>query len=1221
MNIKIVYFAYLVPDKWETIVDEQLSSLHNLELYNIAKNIYFSVIGDDIEFEKLQIFLSKRYPKVEIKNRFTENYYEYPGLKTIYQIAEDDDNTVLLYFHSKGMTSNQHETRKTLFKYTIENYQTYLDKFSDDQTIDVAGAIPHINGFIFFNFFWVRSSYIRNYCNRPEISDNRYIWEVWVGTEFSRKKKVITYSPLIKSNQVTHHHEVWAMHDKMINNFYDTKQIKLETMNHVPKPIRIDRNTVNLVSKPVRIDTNTVNQVPKSIKLVSETFNPITVPDKIYTVTKPGSVNTVSKPVRIEPGAVNTVSKPVRIEPGAVNTVSKPVRIEPGTVNTVSKPVRIEPGAVNTVSKPVRIEPSTVSKPDSIVAKPEKIELKTVNPDSKPVKLDTVSKPVRIDSINGKPEKKESSTDSKPVKLDTNSNIELYKIDNLNPYTVFERLRNKSVVAIDLGAGIGHHTYMLSKRFKKVIAVENNINNLKTLELNNKNYCYRNVIICNKNIVSIKTNLETDMTLKELLFENIHKHSLKPGIINCDLSGKEEDILEDLFHYAFHSKVKVFIKLNVNNWKNKDLSRFNYLFDFFNHNQLTDEWTYFEIKPNPNLQLIKKNMSVVIIGYNQYTYINKMVKQLEPHTNDIIIIDNCSTYKPLLDYYDEYKYTLLKMNKNYGHKVYEEDFIVSMLGNIYIITDPDLEFNKKLPKNFIESFVKISNDYKAGRVGFSLLIDTDDIRPGLSYASVPLKQWEGRFWMNKIKHPTLDLYNAPIDTTFCLLNTIHNRFGLSIRVGGDYICKHLPWHNNFYLDLLEDEYDNYLIDNKSTNFWKDDLKETSVSRIQIEYDSDDEDDSWIYEKVKNKKGNSLNISLNESLDWQDNFKLILNVNPNNIFGDNILNYSKKITNIKSDSVTLKQFVYELDTELYSNIKFINLNYNGDEENIIEDLLHYCWINNCPISIKFNIYKWIDDDIKRYYYLFNFFNIWLNNKVINNDEICYDSRVLFIPNKNISTEMFKKNITCVIIGFNQPTYIKQMVKQIELYTNDIVIIDNNSDFKPLLDYYNNEYKYTLLRIKTNLGHKVYEKSFMDKIVGDVFILTDPDLEFNKKLPNNFIESMVNISNYYQAEKVGFALLYDAPDIRTDVKAFGKSIKDWEKQYWTYKFYYQEYEIWSAAIDTTFCLVNKQNKGGHYRIAGDYLCKHLPWHVGFEKQIPKDEFENYLRNNVSTNYWKK
>jgi len=57
MKIKIVYFAYLIPNKWEIIVKEQLDSLKNIQLYNESINIYMSVISDDNELEKLKIFL------------------------------------------------------------------------------------------------------------------------------------------------------------------------------------------------------------------------------------------------------------------------------------------------------------------------------------------------------------------------------------------------------------------------------------------------------------------------------------------------------------------------------------------------------------------------------------------------------------------------------------------------------------------------------------------------------------------------------------------------------------------------------------------------------------------------------------------------------------------------------------------------------------------------------------------------------------------------------------------------------------------------------------------------------------------------------------------------------------------------------------------------------------------------------------------------------------
>lgn len=40
MKLKVVYFAYLLKDKWETIVIEQLTSLVQCGLYNEAEYIY-----------------------------------------------------------------------------------------------------------------------------------------------------------------------------------------------------------------------------------------------------------------------------------------------------------------------------------------------------------------------------------------------------------------------------------------------------------------------------------------------------------------------------------------------------------------------------------------------------------------------------------------------------------------------------------------------------------------------------------------------------------------------------------------------------------------------------------------------------------------------------------------------------------------------------------------------------------------------------------------------------------------------------------------------------------------------------------------------------------------------------------------------------------------------------------------------------------------------------
>lgn len=204
-KIKIVYFAWLCPNIWEPIVREQLESLKALPLYDLANEIYMSVIADDIELEKLKLLLTQEYPKIQLINFFQENVYEYPGFKTLYEIADNSDNTYILYFHSKGMLSNMHNIRRILFENIISNYTTVLNAFENDKTIDVVCTIPGAKGFSYYNFFWVKSSYVYNYCSKPECTKeytkhDRWTWEYWLGYEYSSKPFVKTYSPLIKYN-------------------------------------------------------------------------------------------------------------------------------------------------------------------------------------------------------------------------------------------------------------------------------------------------------------------------------------------------------------------------------------------------------------------------------------------------------------------------------------------------------------------------------------------------------------------------------------------------------------------------------------------------------------------------------------------------------------------------------------------------------------------------------------------------------------------------------------------------------------------------------------------------------------------------------------------------------------------------------------------------------------------------------------------------------------
>ena len=199
---KVVYFVYLVEDRWEAIFVNQIEDFAKSGLRDTAE-FYLSVTGTEKEVSRLLYLVHTRYPWLTTSNIFHENLFEFPGIKLVYEIAEDND-TPILYLHTKGIVSGQARARDLLSKYTVANFKVYIESMHLNPSIDVACAIPSMYGFSYFNFFWVRSSYIRNYLTRPESSpeymkNGRFTWEMWLGNfnGYSRKHDIRTFSPVL----------------------------------------------------------------------------------------------------------------------------------------------------------------------------------------------------------------------------------------------------------------------------------------------------------------------------------------------------------------------------------------------------------------------------------------------------------------------------------------------------------------------------------------------------------------------------------------------------------------------------------------------------------------------------------------------------------------------------------------------------------------------------------------------------------------------------------------------------------------------------------------------------------------------------------------------------------------------------------------------------------------------------------------------------------------
>lgn len=216
---------------------------------------------------------------------------------------------------------------------------------------------------------------------------------------------------------------------------------------------------------------------------------------------------------------------------------------------------------------------------------------------------------------------------------------------------------------------------------------------------------------------------------------------------------------------------------------------------------------------------------IVIINYNSLYFLKNFIRQLEKYPNPIIIMDNKSTYMPIYDYYKELKEQLKEkidirlLDQNYGHKVYIQ--MKDTLPKVFLLSDPDLELHENMPANFIDILLNISNKHKVGKVGAALDISNKELFIQ-GYGDDVIGN-EQSYWTKRIEDPDYILYEAPTDTTLCLVNTEHyigedGIQGRQIRIAGDFTVKHLPWYHNYIKNNIpQDEFDFWIQNNTSSS--------------------------------------------------------------------------------------------------------------------------------------------------------------------------------------------------------------------------------------------------------------------------------------------------------------------------------------------------------------------------------------------------------------------
>jgi GT2 family glycosyltransferase len=182
-------------------------------------------------------------------------------------------------------------------------------------------------------------------------------------------------------------------------------------------------------------------------------------------------------------------------------------------------------------------------------------------------------------------------------------------------------------------------------------------------------------------------------------------------------------------------------------------------------------------------------------------------------------------------------------------------------------------------------------------------------------------------------------------------------------------------------------------------------------------------------------------------------------------------------------------------------------------------------------------------------------------------------------------------------------------------HDITIIDNNSTYEPLMNYYYwipwNFAEVKLVRLPENYGHEAAWRMGIHKSVETRFIVTDPDVIPSSSCPLDLVRKMHEVTDRYPGgAKVG-------PGIRIDNLPDEYRLKDLmlrsEKGYWDESRRTPEGDGFFSAIDTTFALYEpgwgRWPEAPHVRLDFPYVVEHRPWYV--DSSQPHAERDYYAQ----------
>jgi hypothetical protein len=185
-------------------------------------------------------------------------------------------------------------------------------------------------------------------------------------------------------------------------------------------------------------------------------------------------------------------------------------------------------------------------------------------------------------------------------------------------------------------------------------------------------------------------------------------------------------------------------------------------------------------------------LPVMVICRDRVDPLRELLAWLEAEgMTNIHLVDNDSTYPPLLDLLDATHHSVVRLGRNVGHTSPWLPELAHLRREAFVVTDCDIVPDPG-SHGAVAHFVELLNRYRSVvKAGFGLHID--DL-PEHYDRRAEVVGWESQFWDRPLVQ---DVYMATLDTTFALHRPrTPYTLGPALRTGGRFMARHEPWYQD-----------------------------------------------------------------------------------------------------------------------------------------------------------------------------------------------------------------------------------------------------------------------------------------------------------------------------------------------------------------------------------------------------------------------------------------